>query len=675
VNNMRKLTIENMYEIAAERNGKCLSTEYINNSTNLEWECERGHKWKATPANIRKGTWCKVCSGKQKASIEDMHKIASERDGKCLSTEYINDRTHLKWECEEGHQWEATPSNIKRGKWCKACTGLNKGSIEEMHQIAASKNGKCLSNVYTNSQTKLTWECEKGHTWKAVPSSIKSGKWCKKCVNYQKGTIDDMKELAQKRNGSCLSTTYTNSTTPLMWQCADGHTWDASPSSIKNGSWCPHCHFHFTEEKVRHIFEQLFNAPFKKTRKVVEGNLELDGYNKELNIAFEYNGIQHYEYTPYFHRSAEEVQNQKDRDYQKMLFCSDNLIALIVVPYWESNSDKELIAYIKQELTKQGIKYPKTQVKLDDFYTKTSVLDELREFAKERGGKLLSTSYIRATHKLEWECADGHTWKATAYSVKQGSWCKRCAGFKSWTIEEMHEIANEKNGKCLSETYVSYTSHLKWVCIQGHQWKATPANIIKGKWCKVCAGVQKLTIEQMHELAVSRNGKCLSEEYVGANTPLIWECELGHSWKASPSSIKQGTWCKVCAGTVKGTIEEMQKVAKERGGKCLSTTYINARTNLKWQCKKGHTWEATPGSVKGGTWCPNCSGRKRLTIEDMVQLAEKRNGKCLSTAYINNSTKLLWECENGHTWRMTPQTVKNKKRWCQTCKNEQKLIQ
>ncbi|MCP4898302.1 MAG: hypothetical protein GY906_15115, partial [bacterium] len=38
--------------------------------------------------------------------------------GKCLSDTYINTHTKLLWECKQGHQWEAKPSNIKSGRWC-----------------------------------------------------------------------------------------------------------------------------------------------------------------------------------------------------------------------------------------------------------------------------------------------------------------------------------------------------------------------------------------------------------------------------------------------------------------------------------------------------------------------------------------------------------------------------
>ena len=61
-----KLTIEEMYEIAKARGGKCLSTKYVNSNTNLDWECAEGHQWSATPGNVKAGKWCKVCSYKKR---------------------------------------------------------------------------------------------------------------------------------------------------------------------------------------------------------------------------------------------------------------------------------------------------------------------------------------------------------------------------------------------------------------------------------------------------------------------------------------------------------------------------------------------------------------------------------------------------------------------------------
>jgi len=61
-NTFIRLTIEEMHEIAKDKGGRCLSTEYVNNNTNLDWECAEEHQWKATPSNIEAGKWCQICS-------------------------------------------------------------------------------------------------------------------------------------------------------------------------------------------------------------------------------------------------------------------------------------------------------------------------------------------------------------------------------------------------------------------------------------------------------------------------------------------------------------------------------------------------------------------------------------------------------------------------------------
>jgi hypothetical protein len=80
-----------------------------------------------------------------KYKIEDLHKIAKEKKGKCLSNEYIGTSKKYKWECSEGHQWESKLSNvIHLGRWCPECGGSKRLSIEDMHELAAKFGGKML---------------------------------------------------------------------------------------------------------------------------------------------------------------------------------------------------------------------------------------------------------------------------------------------------------------------------------------------------------------------------------------------------------------------------------------------------------------------------------------------------------------------------------------------------
>jgi hypothetical protein len=53
--------------------------------------------------------------------------------------------------------------------------------LKELHEVAMKRGGKCFATTYNNSMERLTWECANGHTWLAPFSNVKNGKWCKRC--------------------------------------------------------------------------------------------------------------------------------------------------------------------------------------------------------------------------------------------------------------------------------------------------------------------------------------------------------------------------------------------------------------------------------------------------------------------------------------------------------------
>ena len=87
------------------------------------------------------------------------------------------------------------------------------------------------------------------------------------------------------------------------------------------------------ENACRQYFEKRFNKKFIRCRPEWLNGLELDGYNEKLCLAFEYNGGQHYKYTPHFHKSdCNEFHKQVGRDVEKLKACADKGIRLIIVP-------------------------------------------------------------------------------------------------------------------------------------------------------------------------------------------------------------------------------------------------------------------------------------------------------------------------------------------------------
>ena len=335
-----KLTLEDCHKTAEERGGKCLSTEYKNKKTKMRWQCKEGHEWETACHNIRNGNrWCKKCAYKQnginsRLPIQDCHTTAEERGGKCLSTEYISSKTKMKWQCEEGHKWESSYGHIRNSNgWCPTCYNERRGetlrlSIEKCHKTAEERGGKCLSTEYKNKDTKMKWQCKEGHEWKSTYGNIKNqNHWCPTCYDERRGetlklSIEDCQKLAEERGGKCLSTEYKNNRTKMRWQCQKYHEWEAKFHDIKDdNNWCPHCHIFKHEEESRTIIENIYNKQFPKGRYTflinpeTDKNLELDGYNEELKIAFEYQGRQHYEAVEYFGGKEAFKEQQKKRLY------------------------------------------------------------------------------------------------------------------------------------------------------------------------------------------------------------------------------------------------------------------------------------------------------------------------------------------------------------------------
>ncbi len=127
-------------------------------------------------------------------SIKDLHELAESRGGKCLSEKYIKSNSKYLWSCKKGHKWKATLNNTKTGTWCPVC---NKSfyTLDDMHKLAESKGGKCLSDKYINLDQKIKWICNHGHTFESrLRSIIHNKRWCKTCVKIEKNKFKTYKQ-------------------------------------------------------------------------------------------------------------------------------------------------------------------------------------------------------------------------------------------------------------------------------------------------------------------------------------------------------------------------------------------------------------------------------------------------------------------------------------------------
>lgn len=365
-------------------------------------------------------------------------------------------------------------------------------------------------------------------------------------------SIEEMGKLAKLRRGECLSAEYKGSRQKLLWTCHQGHQWCALPGNVIRGSWCPYC-----ARRVRASIEEMRLIALSRGGQCIS-----DSY--------------------------------KNRRTLLRWRCSEGHT-------WSAPAS----AITAGKWCARCASVAK--------YT----IDDMRRLALERGGSCNPTAYQNVRARLAWTCAKGHTWRTTAASVAGGRWCPLCARNQRLELAEMQRFAARKHGRCLSPVYVNHRTHLMWQRSQGHRWMASPHNVRRegarqGTWCPTCAEQarrfrDRLTLEEIQEIAVSRGGRCISDEYLGSKFKLTWQCSLGHTWRAFVTPVRRGSWCPTCAGNQKLTLEFFQNHAQERGGTCLSPEYVNGQAPLTFQCAAGHIWKTTGADVKRGSWCGMCA--------------------------------------------------------------------
>jgi hypothetical protein len=214
-------------------------------------------------------------------------------------------------------------------------------TINDVQEYAKSKNGMCLSSDYVNARKPLIWQCSKQHAWIARWDSIKNQpSWCPICAKNVKQDITTLQDYAKNKSGKLLTEIYINCKTNLTWQCNKDHIWQATWDNISRGKWCPYCSHGKTEEVCRELLETKLHILLPSKRIIYKGNRYcFDRYNKEHRIAFEYHGYQHYIFPNYFHKTEERFIAAQQRDKDKEQYCKENNITLIVIPHTITDLD------------------------------------------------------------------------------------------------------------------------------------------------------------------------------------------------------------------------------------------------------------------------------------------------------------------------------------------------
>lgn len=249
----KKYSIQIMQELAIVRGGKCLSDDYINNRTKLEWKCQFGHIWLAQPRAIIGGQWCPNCAsglGERICRVV-LECIFQEQFVKCrpkwLKSEHSNSLLELDGYCEKlllafeynGHQHYRDTKIFKKSTSDQHKFNLCKNNNVKLIIIPQPKSGTPTVNYIKN----ITIE-QSNYLNIKLPSNIENIKIDISKIYSSKDNeeFNKIKQKAILNGGNCLSEVYLRCHSKLNFQCGEcNYIWKASPRDINAGSWCLKC--------------------------------------------------------------------------------------------------------------------------------------------------------------------------------------------------------------------------------------------------------------------------------------------------------------------------------------------------------------------------------------------------------------------------------------------------
>lgn len=368
---------------AIAKGGECLSPEYTNAKEKAFWQCNNPDHapWSATFNNVlNHGRWCPKCHSesrsnnrKNKNGLEQAKQHAISKGGKCLSQEYLTAKTKLTWQCgiPTHLPWDASFDTVVNShSWCPQCANEKKphnwltDGLDRAIEHAKLRGGLCLSQEYINNSTKMEWQCGNNHpTWLSTFSNVLGGgTWCPECgidrtsnAKIIQGRLPQAQQHALSKNGLCLSTKYVLGSEKLTWKCSNTNhkPWASTfHSVVLKNHWCPECGKRaLSEQRTRLILETFFDKAFPALKPDWNINpwtnrrLELDGYCKEFNLAFEFDGEHHHERTR--GKKAKDLLYQKFKDEQKRKNCAKNGVLLINIPIPHTNIRKNFEFFLE----------------------------------------------------------------------------------------------------------------------------------------------------------------------------------------------------------------------------------------------------------------------------------------------------------------------------------------
>ena len=498
----------------------------------------------------------------------------------------------------------------------------------------------------------------------------------------------ELRQIVESKGGRILSGDFDRVRQKISVVCAEGHTWKPQAGNVIAGSWCPVCMPKKNGVLNRHSIDYVR----KYVEEEFEGKCLFEEYpGSHVALSFEcshghkfsknFGAVVSGKWCP---ECSSTIGERFCRIFLTRLFQAEFVKVRSKQISWlkqPNGSSLELDGYCEERsiaFEHQGSQHYR-RVKLfhpneSDFWNQQRRDEWKRELCKANDVTLIEIAELSADLRIDVmreKVLDAIRYAGVTVPTNAHLIAIKGSEIYMSNSEEylsyFQKYAEERKGTLVSTLVPSINSHITFQCKAGHVWSVKAANVkSKNYWCRKCS-FTNTSIEPLRNAVFLRHGVLLDTEYKGAHAKYRIICENGHSFEASATAVAAtGSWCAECAGSKRGTIEGVRAIVEARGGRVLSTVYNNERTPIQVDCGKGHTFDTNAGYLNSGNWCRYCANNQQKTLQHLQAAAELKGGTCLSKNYLGAREKHLFRCSEGHEWSARASNIMTGT-WCPKC--------
>ena len=323
-------------EFWSDKNIKTARQSFLNSNLKCWFNCpipECNHEFETSlRCIVQSGRWCPYCSNQKlcddnNCQICFIKSFSSYKKAKYWSKRNDSSPRQVSkstgksfwFDCKCGHEFNSSLNSITRepnGSWCPYC---------------------CYP-----------------------PNKLCKDENCKQCFNKSFASHEKRKFWSDKNNLQPIHV-FKSSWKNIIFNCENGHEFKAVLSSITSGQWCPYCRYK-TEQKLYEWMLKRFDEVIKRQKKFhwcknikSKRKLPFDFYIKRIKLIIELDGRQHFKQVANWDSPETTLKN----DIKKMAKAINNGMTVIRISQedvcydridWKMELEKVILNYKKPKI-------------------------------------------------------------------------------------------------------------------------------------------------------------------------------------------------------------------------------------------------------------------------------------------------------------------------------------